>query len=79
MMDHHPVKFDGYRSCSSRDILDLVCQLILKEHVTKGSRSFIGKSPSRYLTILLYFGVRRHSSSRDNIFDLKGPRNQRIM
>ena len=36
MVCHHLVKFGGYRSCSSRDIIFLICHVIKQDHVIKG-------------------------------------------
>ena len=47
MLSHHPVKFTGYRHCGSRDLIVLVCHVILQDHVIKGLRDFMGRSTSR--------------------------------
>ena len=41
-----PCKFGGQWHCRSEDIIVLVCLVILQNHVTKGSGSFMGSSPS---------------------------------
>ena len=35
MVSHHPVKFGGCRRCGIGDIMVLVCQVILQDHVVK--------------------------------------------
>ena len=63
----HPVNISGHKSCEmgdiifslgghrhygSGDMMVLVYHLILQDHVIKGSCDFMGKSLSRYVTIL---------------------------
>ena len=50
-MSHYPTKFDGPRHFGSKDIIFLVCHVIIQDHVIKGSLHFIdgcshGKSMS---------------------------------
>ena len=45
-MSQHPVNFGDHRRCGSGDTLILVCQVILKDCVIKGSLDFMGRSPS---------------------------------
>ena len=52
MVSHHPAKFSGHKLCGSGDIMVLVSPVILEGHVTKVSGNSLGKSPSRYITIL---------------------------
>ena len=47
MVNHHPAKFSDHGHCSSRDIKLLVCSVLLKEHLVKGSCNFMGRSASR--------------------------------
>ena len=59
MVGHHPVKFVYDRLCGSRGIMFLichviskghvnqVCQVLLQDHMIKGSCDFMGRSPSR--------------------------------
>ena len=51
-VDYHPVKFGGRSHSDSGDIVVLFFQVISQDHVAKGSRDFIGKSPSREVIIL---------------------------
>ena len=37
MVWHQMVKFGGYRHCSSRDIMFLVCYMIKQDHAIKNS------------------------------------------
>ena len=43
---HHP-KSGGHRYCDSGDIIDLVCQVILQDHVVKELCDIMGKRLSR--------------------------------
>ena len=43
---HHPAKCGGHRLCGSGYIMVLVCHLILKDHIIKGSCDFMGGLPS---------------------------------
>ena len=45
-MSHHYAKCGGHRHCSSGDIMVLVCHVIMKDHMIKGWRNFIGENPS---------------------------------
>ena len=42
---HHPAKFGGHGHCGSGDIMLLVCQGILQDHIVKPSCDFMGRSP----------------------------------
>ena len=42
----HPVKFGGHSHSGSGVIMNLVCHVNLEEHVTKGSRNFVGGNSS---------------------------------
>ena len=44
-------KFDGQKHCCIEGIMILICQVILLEHMTKRSFDFMGRSPSRQVTI----------------------------
>ena len=50
MVSHRRINFSGNAHCGSRDILVLVCQVILENHLTledhmiKGSSRFIARS-----------------------------------
>ena len=52
MVSFQSASFGGYRHCSSEDIMILVCHVILQNRVIKGSCEFMGKTPSRQVTIL---------------------------
>ena len=45
MVSQHPEKFHGHRHCGSEDSMVLVCHMILKENMIKGSSDFLGRSP----------------------------------
>ena len=53
-----------HRYCGSGDIMVLVCHMILQDHVIKGSRHFMGRSPPR----IAKFGNHRRSDSGDIAF-----------
>ena len=46
MVSQHPEKFHSHRHCGSEDTMVLVCHMILKENMIKGSSDFLGRSPS---------------------------------
>ena len=43
-MSHHPTSF-GHRQCGSGDMMVLVCQKILQDHIIKGTCAFMGENP----------------------------------
>ena len=43
-VSHFPARFGGHTHCGSEDIMVLVCHVILKENVLKGSCDFMGVS-----------------------------------
>lgn len=45
-VNYHPVKFSGHRHSGSRDIMFLVCHVIVQDDVIKGSCDYIGGNPS---------------------------------
>ena len=47
IVNDDPARFGGHKHYSSGDIMTLVCHMILQVHVMKGSRDFMGRSPSR--------------------------------
>ena len=48
MVSRTPAKFGGdMRRRSSGDLMILVCQVILQDHVTKGTSSNMGRTPFR--------------------------------
>ena len=49
---HHPTTFGGHRQYGSGDVMVLVCHVISQENVMKRSYDFIGRTPSRQVTIL---------------------------
>ena len=51
MVYHYLPKFEGHRSCTSRDMF-LVCQMIKQDHVIKGSGDYKDRNPSRSVTTL---------------------------
>ena len=57
MVSYNPAKFGGHRHCVSRDIMVLVCHMILQDHITKGILNIMGRTPSRLVTILSSFVV----------------------
>ena len=52
MVNHHPAKFGGHGYCGSGDIMVLFCHVILGDDLTKGLDNFMGRSLSRWVTIL---------------------------
>ena len=44
-MSHHLAMFGGYWFSGSRDVMDLVCHVILQDHVTLWVKAFHGNSP----------------------------------
>ena len=46
MVSHHHAKLGAQRHCSSGDIMNLVCQVISKYYVIKGSFDLMGGSLS---------------------------------
>ena len=59
MVNHTPAKFDGCKHRGRGDIMILVCHVISQDHVTKGSNSIMGRSPSNPAK----FGGHRHCGS----------------
>ena len=55
-VSYYLAKFGGHRYSGSGDMV-LVCHVISKNHVPKGSRNFMDGSPSWYTTILPGWGV----------------------
>ena len=51
-MWNHSDKFSGHRYCDSRDIMGLVCHVILLDHVIKGTRDYL---PSVRNVALMWF------------------------
>ena len=51
-MSQQPAKFVGHGQCGSGDIMVLVCYVSSRDHVIKGSCDYMGRSPSRLVTIL---------------------------
>ena len=51
-MSYHTAKSGGHSHSGSGVIKNLVCHVILQDHVVKGSCDFIGGSPSWYVTTL---------------------------
>ena len=51
------MKFGGYRHRGEKDILILVCKVILQYHVINGSCEFMARNPSRKSNILASLGV----------------------
>ena len=43
MVSHHRTKFGGHRHCGKGDIMVLVCQEILQNHIIKRSCYFMGR------------------------------------
>ena len=50
MISYHPAKFGGHRHCGSGDMI--LVYVILQDQVIKGSCDFMGRSPSKKVTIL---------------------------
>ena len=59
-----PVKFSGHRQSGIEDIMFLVYHMILKDHVIKGSRDFMGESSHRHIRS----GYNRPCGSGDIMF-----------
>ena len=51
------MKFGGHRHRGEKDILILVCKVILQCHVINGSCEFMARNPSRKSNILASLGV----------------------
>ena len=51
-VSYYPATFDDHRHCGIEDIMILVCHEILQDQVIKRSCNFMGRNPSRYVTIL---------------------------
>ena len=51
-MSYHPAKFGGHSHSGSGVIRNLVCHVILQDHVVTRSCDFVGESPSWYVTTL---------------------------
>ena len=60
-MCYHPEKFNSQRHCVSGDIIFLIYQVILQDHIIKGSSDFMARSLLRELII----GGHRHSGIED--------------
>ena len=52
MGSHHSAKFGCHRHSRNRDIMVLVCQVTLQDHIIKDLYDFMIRSLSRYITIL---------------------------
>ena len=52
MVSRHPAKFGGHWNCDSRDIMLLICHVILQDHLMKEQGNFMGRNPPRLVTIL---------------------------
>ena len=52
MVSHHSAKFGVYRHFDIAEIMFLVRHAILEDHVAKELSNFIGRNPSRQVTIL---------------------------
>ena len=48
---HHSSKFGAHRGCESGDIMVLVCDMILQDHVIKGSCDFMDGRPWQVTTL----------------------------
>ena len=48
-MCYHPEKFNSQRHCVSGDIIFLIYQVILQDHIIKGSSDFMARSLLREL------------------------------
>ena len=46
-VNYHLAKFGGHKHCGSTDLMFLVCQGILQDHMIKGSCDVLGRSLSR--------------------------------
>ena len=62
-MSYRSAKFDGHSHSGSGVIRNLVCQVILQDHMVKRSYDFMDGSPSWYVTTL--FGDHSHCGSGD--------------
>ena len=51
-MSYHPAKFGGHSHFGSEGIMNLVCHVILQDHVIKVSYDVMGGSPLWEVTIL---------------------------
>ena len=51
MLGYNPVKFGGCRHSDIEDIVVLVCQVILQDHMIKGSCDFTGTNLLRYYNL----------------------------
>ena len=51
-MSHHPTKFGSHSHCGCGNIMVLVCHVISQSHVMKRSRYYMGRYPSKPVTIL---------------------------
>ena len=55
MVSHHPAKSGDHRHCNSGDMIVLFCQVILQDHVNKGTSNFM----------VARFGGYKHCGSGD--------------
>ena len=53
IVTHHRIKFNSHKPCGSSDIKYIICDVILQDHVIKGSCDYIEGSSSLYVTALL--------------------------
>ena len=51
-INHHPTMFGGHRHCGNGDIMLLVCRVISQDSMIKRSCDFMGRIPSKQVTIL---------------------------
>ena len=51
-VNYHLTRFDCHRHCGSKDIMILVCKVILQDHVIKRLCDFMGRSSLMQVTIL---------------------------
>ena len=49
LLSHHPAKYYVHRHCGSGNSMVLVCQQILRDHLTRGSSNFMAKVPQSKL------------------------------
>ena len=61
----HRTNFGGHRHCASGEIMVLVYQVILQDHVFKGSFEIMGRSTSKVSYHPAKFGSHRHSGIRE--------------
>ena len=61
----HRAKIDSHKHCVNGYVIILVYQMILHDHVIKGSFDFMGRSPSRQVNLTAKFGDHRHCGSGD--------------